>query len=88
MRARAKLTGKRLASIEAIGEYALQHRNLYRTQDGVDLPFFDCAGLEQGEGFGLVSYFEWIEGFAYPAQSGFVLFKKSFKQCASPSLVG
>lgn len=87
VRSRAELTGKRLAAIEAVGAYALQNRNLFRMKDGLDLPHFDCAGLEQGEDFDLVPYFEWNDQFAYPAQAGSLHSGKSIRVCASPSLV-
>ena len=56
MRAR---TVRELAAVEAVGAYGLQDPRLYQSQDGVNLPYFDCAGLEQGDGFRHVPYSGW-----------------------------
>ena len=54
-------TVRELAAVEAVGAYGLQDPRLYQSQDGVNLPYFDCAGLEQGDGIRLVLYSIWNE---------------------------
>ena len=54
-------TVRDLAAVEAVGAYGLQDPRLYQSQDGVNLPYFDCAGLEQCDGFRLVPYSIWNE---------------------------
>jgi len=55
-------TTQELAAVEPVGAYGLQDPQLYQSQDGVNLPYFDCAGLEQGVGFRRVPYSLW-DGF-------------------------
>ena len=54
-------TVRELAAVEAVGAYGLQDPRLYQSQDGVNLPYFDCAGLEQGVGFRRVPDSLWNE---------------------------
>ena len=54
-------TVRELAAVEAVGAYGLQDPRLYQSQDGVNLPRFDCAGLEQGDGFRHVPFSLWSE---------------------------
>ena len=51
--------GQELAATEAIEAYALQAPELYQSQDGENLPYFDCAGLEQVARFAQVPYSDW-----------------------------
>lgn len=59
VRERALATSTQLAAVEAIGAYTLQHPVLYRLLDGVNLPYFDCAGIEQGAGFYNAPFVDW-----------------------------
>lgn len=48
-----------LASVEAIFGYALQKQELIRLQDGSNLPYADCLGIQQGVDFAYVVSFDW-----------------------------
>lgn len=50
-----------IRELAVVGAYGLQDPRLYQSQDGVNLPYFDCAGLEQGDGFRHVPYSVWDE---------------------------
>lgn len=47
-----------LTSVEGIFGYALQKRALIRLQDGTNLPYTDCPGIQQGDGFAQVVGFD------------------------------
>jgi hypothetical protein len=49
-----------LTSVEGIFGYALQKRQLIRQQDGTNLPYTDCPGIQQGDGFARVVVFHWF----------------------------
>ena len=55
----ATKTGYLLASVEGIFGYALQKRGLIRLQDGINLPYTDCPGIQQGDGFDYAVSFDW-----------------------------
>lgn len=86
VRERASAASKQLAAVEAVGAYALQKPQLYQSQDGEKLPYFDCAGIEQGDGFRHVPCSLWggfDRGVFFRAsRSGYV-----GRGCAAPSLV-
>ena len=79
-------TVRELAAVEAVGAYGLQDPRLYQSQDGVNLPYFDCAGLEQGDGFRHVPCSGWDEFDRevcfYSRSAGFV-----YRGYAAPSRV-
>ena len=52
-------TTQELAAVEAVGAYGLQDVRLYQSQDGKNLPYFNCAALEQGDGFRRVPDSRW-----------------------------
>jgi len=56
---RERAVSKQLGAVEPIGAYALQDPRLYQSQDGENLPYFDCAGIEQGDGFRQAPYSYW-----------------------------
>ena len=62
IRTRAAGTGVLLASVEPIGAYAL-HAELFRQQDGENLPYCDLAGLRQVRALGRVPCFRWYRFF-------------------------
>ncbi len=59
VRDRARGISQELAATEAIEAYGLQDPRLYQSQDGENLPYFDCAALEQGDGFRPAPYSIW-----------------------------
>jgi hypothetical protein len=52
-----------ISSVEGIFGYALQKRQLIRQQDGTNLPYTDCPGIQQGDGFAQVVHFHWDGAF-------------------------
>ena len=86
VRNRAAAVGKELAAVEPLGAYALQDPKLYQLQDGENLPYFDCAGLEQGDAFGHVPVSRWyriyrrVYFYSYPSDG-------AHRVCAAPSRV-
>lgn len=48
-----------MTSVEGVFAYALQKRELIRLQDGTNLPYTDCPGIQQGDGFAQAVYFSW-----------------------------
>lgn len=52
-----------LTSVEGIFAYALQNRELIRKQDGINLPWTDCPGIQQGDGFARAVGFYWSSVF-------------------------
>lgn len=56
---RAQRASQELASTEGVEGYSLQDPRLYQLQDGENLPYLDCAGIEQGSGFRQAPFSVW-----------------------------
>ncbi len=81
-----KAANQDLASTEGIEGYGLQDPELYRQQDGENLPYLDCAGIEQGSGFRRAPFSGW-GGFG--GEVGFGVYGRGNADwfCAAPSLL-
>ena len=61
-RQHASDNGILLAGLAAIGAYAAQEPELYQSQDGEKLPYFDIADLRSGDGCSYAFYSGWNSG--------------------------
>lgn len=61
-RQHASANGILLAGLAAIGAYAAQEPELYQSQDGEKLPYFDIADLRSGDGGSYAFYSGWNSG--------------------------
>ncbi|MDR0591357.1 MAG: hypothetical protein LBG75_02290 [Candidatus Nomurabacteria bacterium] len=51
-----------LASIEALALYATASPELYQSQDGANLPYYDLVGIASGDGLDMSLYSFWFAG--------------------------
>jgi hypothetical protein len=74
-----------LASVEALATYAVADPKLYQVQDGVNLPFYDMAGIKSGDDLGKSPYSFWFADYRKVDFSS-VWSSSVYSICASPSL--